>query len=209
METKTNFDIIRDILKCQGGYITRKDINAHDIPSAVLSQYVKKFGLVKYDTGFYARPSWKKDEYLIFQYEYPKLIYSFSSAAHLHHLIDDQVTSLEVTAPKNYRPFPLPRSGVTLHTDTKDNTYQLGIMEVATSSNHPVKVYDLEKTICDLIKNKNKIDKEFFIRCLSNYKRRPDKNIINLLNYAKVMKIEHELHSLLDVILSKDYSLDL
>ena len=209
METKTNFDIIRDILKCQGGYITRKDINDQGIPSAVLSQYVKKFGLVKYDTGFYARPNWKKDEYLIFQYEYPKLIYSFSSAAHLHHLIDDQVASLEVTAPKNYRPFPLPRSGVTLHTDTKDNTYHLGIIEVQTSLNNTIKVYDLEKTICDLIRNRNKIDKGFFITCLTNYKKRSDKNIINLLNYAKEMKIERELHSLLDVILIKDSSLDL
>lgn len=209
METKTNFDIIRDILKCQGGYITRKDINNHDIPSAVLSQYVKKYGLVKYDTGFYASPSWKVDPYLIFQYEYPKLIYSVLTAAYFHQLIDYQPAFLEVTAPKNYRPFPLPRSGVTLHTDTKDHTYNLGIVMMETSSHHQVKVYDLEKTICDLIKNKSKIDEAVFIEALKSYQRQSDKNIINLLNYARVMKIEHELHGLLDVILKEDHSLNL
>ena len=208
METKTYFDNIRDILKCQGGYITRKDINDHDIPSALLSQYVKKFGLVKHDTGFYANPNWEVDPYLIFQYEYPKLVYSFCSAAHLHHLISVTPINLEVTAPKNYRPFPLPRSGVTLHTDTKDNTYNLGICEVLTPSNHQVKAYDIEKTICDFIKNRNKIDNELFVECLSNYKKRADKNIIHLLNYAREMKIDRELHKLLDVILNEDRSLN-
>ena len=207
METKTYFDIIRDIMKCRGGYITRKDINDHDVPSAVLSQYVKKFGLVKLDTGFYANPDWEVDPYLIFQYEYPKLVYSFCSAAHLHHLISITPDYLEVTAPKNYRPFPLPRSGVTLHTDTKDNTYKLGIIEVSTSLNHQVKAYDLEKTICDLIKNKSKVDNKLFFECLSNYKKRADKNIIHLFNYAKEMKIDRELHNLLDVILNENNSL--
>lgn len=198
MEKKTNFDMIRDIIECHGGYITRKDINDHDIPSAVLSQYAKKFGLVKHDTGFYAEENWPKDEFLILQYEYPKLVFSLYSAAYLHHLIKEIPHSdLEVTAPKNYRPFQLPRKGVVLHTDTKDRTYGLGKEEIKTSLNNVVVVYDLEKTVCDFIKNKSKLEDKLFNECISNYKKRDDKNIANLLKYATEMKITNEVHTLL------------
>ena len=204
MEKKTNLDMIRDIIECHSGYITRKDINNHDIPSAVLSQYAKKFGLVKHDTGFYAEEKWPKDEYFILQYEYPKLVFSLYSAAYLHHLISEIPHSdLEVTAPKNYRPFPLPRKGVILHTDTKDRTYSLGIKQIETSFNNKVDVYDLEKTVCDFIKNKNKIEDKLFEECISNYKNRSDKNIANLLRYASEMKITNEVHSLLESIYTR------
>ncbi len=201
MESKTNFDMIADIIKCHGGYITRKDINDLGISSAMLSQYVKKFGLVKHGTGFYAVEAWPTDQYLIFQYIYPKLVYSLYSAAYLHKLIRVIPNSLEVTAPKNYRPFPLPQKGITLHTDTRVNTYELGVQEITTSFNNKVKVYDLEKTVCDFIKNKSKINPELFDECLSNYQKRNDKNIANLLRYALEMKITNEVYSLLESIL--------
>ena len=205
MEKKTKTDIIKDLIECQGGYVTRKDINNHDIPSAMLSQYAKKFGLVKHDTGFYSKEEWPKDDFLILQYEYPKLVYSLYSAAYLHHLISEIPHSdLEVTAPKNYRPFPLPRKGVILHTDTKDKTYNLGIQEIETEHKNKVGVYDLEKTVCDFVKNKNKIEDKIFDECISNYKKRTDKNISNLLRYASEMKITNEVHSLLESMFRTD-----
>ena len=64
-----------------------------------------------------------------------------------------------------------------------------------------MKVYDLEKTVCDFIKNKSKINPELFDECLSNYQKRDDKNIANLLRYALEMKITNEVYSLLESIL--------
>ena len=136
----TNNELISQIINSNGGFITRKDINTANIPSAVLSQYVRKYNLVKHCTGFYSKEDWIVDDYLIFQYQYPKLIYSFYNALYLNKLGDYVPPFLEVTAPKNYRPFPLPRSGVILHTDTRDSTYYLGITEVRTILGNTVKV---------------------------------------------------------------------
>ena len=109
---------------------------------------------------------------------------------------------LEVTAPKNYRPFSLPRSGVILHTDTRDNTYNLGIAEVKTIQGNVVKVYDIEKTVCDFIRNREKIDSESFVKCINWYKKRKDKKINNLMKYAKMMKIDDKVNSLMEVVLN-------
>lgn len=204
METISNYSIIRKIISDNGGFITRKNINEHNIPSAFLSQFVKKNNLVKHDTGFYAKKDWIKDDYFVFQYEYPKLVYSFYAAAYLHGLGDYNPVFLEVTGPKNYRPFPLPREGVILHTDTRDNTYGLGIVEIETAFGNKVRVYDMEKTVCDFIRNRSRIDVELFVKCLRTYYKRKDKNLHNLLTYARIMKIEEDVRHIMELIANEN-----
>lgn len=200
----TNFEKITKIIKTNGGYITGKDANKANIPTAVLSEYIKKNNLVKHCPGFYSIEEWMRDDYFIFQYQYPKLIYSFYGAAYLHRLGDYIPTSLEATAPKNYRPFPLPKDGVILHTDTRDITYNLGISEVETSFGNKVKVYDIEKTVCDFIRNREKLDSESFVKCVTFYKKRKDKDINRLMQYAKIMKIEDKVNNLMEVLLNEN-----
>ena len=204
MKKISNNELIERIINTNGGYITRKDINECNIPSMFLSNYVKKHNLIKYGTGFYALKEWIRDDYFIFQYEYPRFIYSFYSAAYLHQLGDYMPPYLEVTGPKNYRPFEIPKQGVVLHTDTKDETYNLGITEVKTIFGNTIRVYDIEKTVCDFIKNRRKIDSESFVKCINWYKRIKSKNRSNLMVYAKKMKIEEEVFNLMEVILNED-----
>lgn len=201
---ETNYRKIERIIKGNNGYITRKDINKEGIASIFLYEYAKRNGLIKHGTGFYSLPSWIRDEYLILQYEYPKLIFSFSSAQYINNLGDYCPVVLEVTGPKNYRPFPLPREGIILHTDTRENIYSLGIIESKTTFGNPIRVYNKEKTVCDFIKNRNKIDSESFVKCMNYYKRTPDKDIPRLIRYAKAMKIDKQVNDLMEVLLNED-----
>jgi hypothetical protein len=125
-------------------------------------------------------------------------------AAYLHGLSDYNPTFLEVTGPKNYRPFPLPKDGIVLHTDTKDDTYKLGIIEIDTAFGNKVKVYDMEKTVCDFIKNRSKIDAESFTKLLRAYTKRKDKNLHNLYIYSKAMNIMDEVHYIMGLIINED-----
>lgn len=198
----TNFEKISKIIKSNGGYITGNDASKANIPTAILSEYIKKYNLVKHCPGFYSTEEWIQDDYFILQYQYPKLVYSFHSAAYLHKLGDYIPTSLDVTAPKNYRPFPLPREGVILHTDTRDIIYKLGISEIETIFGNKVKVYDIEKTVCDFIRNREKLDSESFVKCVTWYKKRKDKNVNRLMQYAKIMKVENKVNNLMEVLLN-------
>lgn len=201
---KTAANIINDIVIANGGYVTRKELNAASIPSAYLSSYIKKNGLIRCGTGFYAKDDWIEDEYLIFQYEYPKCIFSFYCAAYLHGLGDFIPPFIEVTGPKNYRPFPLPRERTILHTDIKEETYSLGVVEVKTIYGNTVKTYDIEKTVCDFIKYREKIDSESFVKCINSYKKRKDKDINKLMKYARIMKVEKTVRDIMEVVLNED-----
>ena len=101
----TNLEHIEKIINSNKGYITRKDINESGISFFSLYDYVKKNSLIKYRTGFYARNDWIKDDYLVFQYLYPKYIFSLYSAAYIHGLGDYNPPFLEVTGPKKLSSF--------------------------------------------------------------------------------------------------------
>ena len=195
---------IENIVKTNNGYVTRKDIDRNRIPSIYLSRYVKKHNLIQIVRGFYAREDWIVDPYLIFQYTYPQFIYSFNSAIYLHGLGDILPNYLEVTGPFNYRPMSKNRDDVMTHTDTVDESYNLGIIDIKTSLGNVVRTYDKEKTICDLIKHKDKIEFEVYVKALTRYARSKDKDINKLMRYAQIMKIENKVRDQMEVIINAD-----
>ena len=193
---------IENIVKTNNGYVTRKDIDRNRIPSIYLSRYVKKHNLIQVVRGFYAREDWIVDPYLVFQYTYPQFIYSFNSAIYLHGLGDILPNYLEVTGPFNYRPMSKNRDDVMTHTDTVDESYNLGITDIKTSLGNVVRVYDKEKTICDLIKHKDKTEFEVYVKALTRYARSKDKDINKLMRYAQIMKIENKVRDQMEVIIN-------
>ena len=144
-----------------------------------------------------------KSDYLVFQYKYPRFIFSYVSALFLHGLTDQLPDYFEVTGPKNYRPFS-PNPSVTIHTDSHEETYKLGICKIKTSLGHLVECYDMERTICDIIKSSQKIDAEIYGKALKLYAKSKDKNTHNLLRYAQALKIESKVAELMTVVLNED-----
>ena len=200
---ETNENKLEKILNANSGYITRKQVDTHKIPSWFLTDFVRKQGLVKVDKGFYAQEQWIRDDYLVFQYKYPRFIFSHVSALFLHGLTDRLPDYFEVTGPKNYRPFS-PNPSVAIHTDSHDETYKLGVQKIKTSLGHLVESYDMERTLCDIIKNSQKIDAEIYGKALRLYAKSKDKNTRNLLHYAQILKIENKVAELMTVVLNED-----
>jgi len=62
-----------------------------------------------------------------------------------------------------------------------------------------VRIYDRDRTICDVLRNMNKMDKEIFNKAIQNYVKDPKKNIPNLMQYAKVLKVQKRVKDLIGV----------
>ena len=75
--------------------------------------------------------------------------------------------------------------------------FYLGLTEVETAYGNKVRVYDKERTICDLIKHRNDIDEEIFRKAIYMYLACNDKNLSNLYEYANIMKIQKKLDDLM------------
>ena len=56
-----------------------------------------------------------------------------------------------------------------------------------------INIFDRDRTICDVIRYSNKIDKELVNQSVKNYINDPKKNTSNLMNYAKQMRAEKKI----------------
>jgi len=62
-----------------------------------------------------------------------------------------------------------------------------------------VRIYDRDRTICDCLKNMNKMDKEIFNKAIQSYVKDPKKNIPNLMYYAKELRMQKRVKDLIGV----------
>ena len=62
-----------------------------------------------------------------------------------------------------------------------------------------IRIYDRDRTICDVLRNMNKMDKEIFNKAVQNYVKDPKKNISNLMEYAKVLRVQKRVKDLIGV----------
>ena len=63
-----------------------------------------------------------------------------------------------------------------------------------------VRIYDRDRTICDVLRNMNKMDKEIFNKAIQGYVKDPKKNIPNLMGYAKVLRMQKRVKELIELM---------
>ncbi len=78
-------------------------------------------------------------------------------------------------------------------------TYYIG-KKSAEINGSMVTVYDLERSVCDAVKFRNKIGTDILSEILHNYVRRSDKNLDKLMKYAADLRISNTLNQLLPII---------
>ena len=77
----------------------------------------------------------------------------------------------------------------------------MGIAEVTTSGGNTVRSYNVERTLCDILRPHRRVDIQIVTEAFKRYASRYDKNIPILSDYAKILKVEIRLRSYLEVLL--------
>lgn len=62
-----------------------------------------------------------------------------------------------------------------------------------------VRIYDRDRTACDVLRNMSKMDKEIFNKAIQGYVKDPKKNIPNLMQYAKVLRVQKRVKDIIGV----------
>ena len=62
-----------------------------------------------------------------------------------------------------------------------------------------VRIYDRDRTICDVLRNMNKMDKELFNKAIQGYVNDPQNNVPNLIEYAKALRVWNKVKNLIGV----------
>lgn len=180
------------------GIVTSQMLKDREIPSIYLTRMVKEDKLQRIDRGIYSTQEVMLDEYYLLYEKNQRAIFSFSSALYLHGLTDRIPYQMEITLPSSYNSSHI-QEDVIIHKVVK-KYYPIGRTIKKTMFGNEVACYDMERTICDLVRFRDKIDVEIFKKALIGYKNHPDRDYPKLRQYAKIMRISKQINDLLDVI---------
>ena len=122
------------------------------------------------------------------------------TALFFHDLTDREPLEYTVTVKTGYNPSKLKAEGVQVFT-IKAELHGVGLTTAQTPFGHTVPVYDLERTICDLLRSRNNMEMQTFQGALKMYARRKDKDLRTLMRYAGMFRVEKILRQYLEVLL--------
>ena len=193
MEIRKRELLIRKI-KENNGIITTKEVINLGIHKDVLKELTIKKELEKITNGLYALPSENIDEYLYFSYRIPKGIFSHETAAYLQGLSTRMplVYVMTVKVGDNVSRVKSVRDNIIFKYVKKDY-YDIGKINMVSPFGREISVYDKERTILDIIKDKERIDVQVFSEVIKSYFASKEKNLLKLSKYAIMMNMEYAL----------------
>ncbi|OFO63033.1 abortive infection protein [Peptoniphilus sp. HMSC075B08] len=194
-----NEDKIREIIKQNNGIITAKEVSYNKIDSWYLTNMVQKGELERVARGVYFDSNFENyDELYFFQLQNKACIYSYQTALYLHKLTDRLPFTNEVTVKQGYNAWRI--KDYTIVHQVKKEWYEFGKTEIKTDMGNPVYAYDMERTICDLVRDRKNQDTEIFSKAWNLYIKKNSKNIWKLRKYAKEFGIAQQIEEILEVI---------
>lgn len=194
---QSNIEIIESIMKMNNGYVTSKELSNLGIHRMYLNIMKEKGMIEKVGNGIYIDSSKIEDSYFVFELELPNIIYSHMTALYFHGLsIKAPNDKYDITVPNNYFNYKIKNHNV-FYVDR--DIYELGLIQIDTPMGNTVRVYDVERCICDIIRSKNRMDSEHVKYSIRAYLKRKDKDLVKLSNYAKKMRIKDEVMNYIEV----------
>jgi len=191
---------IETMLKQNNGIITSSQITEASIPRRCLSEMVSDHSLYKINRGVYALPEAWEDEMYILQYRYRKGVFSHDTALYLHGMSDRTPMKFTMTFPHGYHTTSIKNENVQVKTVVAD-IYELGIMKKNSTHGNPLRVYDIERTLCDIVKGKNTSDIQIVNQAIKTYALSKTKNINKLLEYAEKLRVKNKVLAYMEVLL--------
>ena len=186
--------------KGNNGTVTTAMVVAAGFSRGNIKYLVDKGMIEKSSRGIYILPEVWEDEIFNLQNRFKRGIYSHETALFLWDLTDRTPNRYHMTFPMNYN-LTNPKKENIRCVQCKKERYDLGIEEVTTPGGNIVRVYSVERTLCDILKTHSHVDIQVVTEAFKRYAANSNKNIPVLSEYAKLLKVETKLRSYLEVLL--------
>jgi predicted transcriptional regulator of viral defense system len=191
---------IRELLKDQNGTLLTSDLFKHGIPRTYLSILEKNGEIQRIYRGVYSSSNLMADEMVGVQARYKGAVFSHETAAYLLGLSDRTPLFYSVTVPAGYNATSLKANGLKVYY-VKRGLYLLGSIAVKSPHGNNIKTFSLERTICDLLRSRNRMDVQQINESLKRYVINKERNIDLLNTYARQFGIQRIVRETIEVLL--------
>ncbi len=191
---------LNKLIKEKDGLIFTKEVEAEGIPRQYLTLFVKAGKIERVSRGVYITPNTFDDEMYRLQAINQRIIFSHETALYLHDLTDRDPLEWSVTVPFGYNATHLKDEGIKVYT-IKKSLHELGVTKLKTQFERDIRVYNRERTICDIVRNRNNMDIAILNDGIKRYLESKDKNIPLLMRYAQDLDIQNVLRNYVGILL--------
>ena len=190
---------IENIIDKSGTLVT-KDALAQGFSKFQIYSFIEKHNFVRVAHGIYvSHDAWGDDNFVL-SLRCPQGILSHDEALYYHGLIDREPIQKTITVYTGYGTAALVNDGIKVFTVKKD-LLVLGKMLVENSYGHIIPVYDIERTICDLVRSRSWFEIQDFQMALKTYVGRKDKDLNKLMEYATAFRVDKKIREYMEVML--------
>ena len=191
---------IKELLKQNNGIITTKQIEEIGISRVHIKQFIESGTIERVKKGIYISRDMLEDEFYIFQLKNKNAIFSYNTAMYLFRASERTPDKIDVTVYSGYNVQRFPNN-MKVHY-VKKNLLNLGVAIVNSPSGFKVKVYNMERTICDILKNRNTgVDKEQTNKFIRNMIVHNQVDLNKIWEYAKELKCIKQLETVMEWII--------
>lgn len=166
-----------------------------------INQLVEDGTLLKLNKKYYENTSYQGEEsdfYYVPAYA-PKGVVCLMSAASYYNLTTYRPDSINVAIQRKAKISTMPDWPALSVYYYADDRFEMGIETVQEGRNQ-FKIYDIEKTVVDIVFFREKVGIEETKEILVNYLRRKDRNLNRLLRYAELLKCGEVMKTYLEVL---------
>lgn len=191
---------ILNLAETQHGIITSTQVTKAGIPRRCLTSMVASGLLVRVERGVYTLPETWEDELFILQWRFSRGIFSHETALYLHSMTDRTPSRYTMTFPFGYNPRNVIKRGVAAKV-VNEKIYPLGIATLPSPSGNTVKAYNIERTLCDMVKTRHKADIQMVNQAMRMYAGSRKKDIALLMDYAERLRVKSKILTYMEILL--------
>lgn len=188
-----------EIINTNGGIITSKDANKNGISRTILSQMVKNKAIERIEYGIYATDKFIYDELFIFQMKHPNVVFSFNTALYLLNKTERTPERFDITTTRN-NSLEYCKNIANIHR-VNNEMIELGRIKVSTNTGKEVFSYNIERTVVDIISNRNVIEVELANKVIRKCIKEKDFNVNLMFEYAKKLKVYDKVKNYMEAII--------
>ena len=193
-------NIIDKLLSENNGVIQTMDVVRAGLSRTTLGAFVKNGKLERIAHGRYIRPDDMPDELYLLQQSSEKIVFSHETALFLHDMAERTPLRHSLTIPSTSKLSRALSKGCKVYY-VKPELYGFGKCPVMSKMGNKVIAYDAERTICDILRSRNRIDGQIFAEAIKNYAVRKGHDWNKLRSYAEAFCITKLLRQYLEILL--------
>lgn len=188
---------ILNLAKKNNGIITTKAITENNIARFYLTKLVKDKKIFRIDRGVYSTQKQDIDPYYNMQNKSKKIIFSHFTSLEIQGFYKNIDTKIQISVPQSYNAKKFSKDYKVFYNNQRN--YKKGLIQYNYKGNI-INIYDIERTVCDIIKDRSRFDELEYYRFINYYFSMEHLNYKKLLEYSTILKISELVHHYLAIL---------